>query len=160
MKKIELNSQLKILTPNLERFAYAMIPHESMALDLISDAYSVFLIKNADEIINDQIEDMSASELSFYRKKLGHKIMKEIYRLALKKGDALKSESGRVREYKSFYELDLRSRAYLILTNSFSYSDQDLKSFFECEAHDLTEYKHNAITCLLKDYQGVREVNV
>jgi hypothetical protein len=48
MKKEELNSQLKILIPNLEKFAYAMVPEESVALDLISDAYSVFLVKNAD----------------------------------------------------------------------------------------------------------------
>jgi hypothetical protein len=160
MKKEELNSQLKILIPNLEKFAYAMVPEESVALDLISDAYSVFLVKNADSIIKDEIEDLNSKELSFYRKKLSHHIMKEIYQLALKKGSMLKSEVNKVREFKSFYELDLRSRAFLILSHTFGYKDQALKSFFDCEAHDLIEYKHNATCGLLKDYQDTREVNV
>jgi hypothetical protein len=159
MKKEEINSQIKIITPTLQKFAWAMIPEEEMVAELISDAYSVFLIKSADDLISKEITDFSNSELSLFRKSLAHKVLKEIYNLALKKADKIRSESKRSLEYKSFYDLDLRSRAFLCLVHNFNYTDKDLKSFFECESHDLIEYRFNAQANLLKDYQDT-EVHV
>jgi hypothetical protein len=68
MKKEEINSQIKIITPTLQKFAWAMIPEEEMVAELISDAYSVFLIKSADDLISKEITDFSNSELSLFRK--------------------------------------------------------------------------------------------
>ena len=157
MNREEINNHIKIITPNLIKFANVITPDRRFAMDLISDAYSVYLIKKADYLI-ELVGDFSTKEATFFRKELLHDVLKEIYKLGLKNASAYKNSIEDFAQFKSFYSLDTRMRAYIYLENKLNLSQRDLKKFFGVEAHELTEIRYNAKKIILKDYQDVSEV--
>lgn len=159
MKKEELNSLLKNITPTLEKFTFSVFPVGNNALELISDAYSVFLVKNAENIMAEDLSSLTAIELSFYRKKLLNDILQEIYQLGVKSGDTYKGIKEAGSQFQSYYSLDLRMRTLLFLEYKLNYSEKDLMNFFNFTKTDLIELRFNAKKILLKSYESIMEVS-
>lgn len=157
MNREELNNHIKIITPGLIKFAHIITPDRDLAMELISDAYSVFLIKRADSLM-ELVGDFNTKEASIFRKELQHDIMKEIYKLGLKNADMYKHSIADYAGFRSFYGLDTRMRAYVYLENKMNFAQKDLRNFFGAQAHELTEIRYNAKKIILRDYQDVQEV--
>tara|TARA_B100001971_G_scaffold215192_1_gene259884 strand:- start:138270 stop:138749 length:480 start_codon:yes stop_codon:yes gene_type:complete len=157
MNREEINSHINLVTPNLIRFAKSVTPNRNEAIDLISDALSVYLIKSADDLLILE-GGLAGRDASFLRKEILHSILKEIYKLGLKNTEQYQHSIQDHGAFKSFYALDLRMRTYLFLENKMGFSQKDLQKFFGLKTHELTEIKFNAKKLILKDYQDVREV--
>jgi len=159
MKKEDLKTHLKIITPSLEKFTFSLLPLKEQALDLISDAYSVYLVKNADDLMQRDLADLNSMDLSFFRKELLGGILKEIYQLALRNSGQYNEDLRSHQSFQSYYALDMRMRAYLYLEFQMNYADNDLLSFFNLKRHELIELKFNAKKLLLRNYQQIDNVS-
>lgn len=149
MKRNELISIIDSIIPGLYGFAYALIPDELQAEQLIVDAYSVFLIREEDDI--KALEMQSARERAASKKFAQTSLMIDIFDLAKKRAPQLASLMRNVREHQSFYSLDILHRGVLSAKENLHLSNPQIAEVFALKSHQVLEALHNARGILLSE---------
>ncbi len=149
MKRNELISIVDSIIPGLYSFSYALIPDELQAEQLIVDAYSVFLIREAEDI--EALEAQSARERAASKKFAQTSLLIDIFDLAKKRAPQLTSLLRNVREYGRFYELDILHRGVLGAKENLHLNNIQIGEVFALKSHQVLEALHNARAVLLSE---------
>ena len=149
MKTDELEYLLSSLIPKLYSFAFAMMQEESMAEQIIIDAYSVLVVKDREFIENYKYEDTKKEKVSFKRY-LFINLLREIFEMSLKRKTHSKYLIKRnFKEYNSFYSLDNQQKAVLFLKENFEFSIEMIQETLQLEKHQVVENLYNSRQKLL-----------
>ena len=105
------NSQLS----KLYSFAYAIIPDELQAEQIIIDAYSVFLVREKKFIEGLEYDLKSKLAKTKIKKFIYTNMIGDIFKLGVKRATQLKESTGSPDEFEKFYQLDPTSRAVVYL---------------------------------------------
>lgn len=147
MKRNDLISIVDSIIPGLYSFSYALIPDELQAEQLIVDAFSVFLIREEEDI--KALEMESARERAASKRYAQTSLLIDIFDLAKKRAPQLASLLRNVREHKSFYELDILHRAVLSAKENLKLSNAQIGEIFALKNHQVLEALHNSRSILL-----------
>jgi DNA-directed RNA polymerase specialized sigma24 family protein len=144
MKRNELDNLLNSIIPKLYSFAYAMIQDDEQAEQLIVDAYSVFLVKEKNFIIDFKYNDNKKEKLSF-KNYLLINLIGEIYGLGVKRNSEQKHlkrlDHG---EFDSFYKLDVTQRSVLFLKENLKFSIELIQETLQIKKHQVLEQLYNS----------------
>lgn len=150
MKTTEVHNFIETFIPRLYKFAYVLIPDSQKARDLVTDAYSVFIVRETEFI----------KEADFPKTKKASKILKrffvigilnEIYNLALKKGHEVRvilEFSGF--EYRSYNRLTTSQRAVLYLNEKTNFTIESICQVTGLDKSKVLENLYNAKEQILK----------
>lgn len=155
MNRSELAPLIDTLIPGFYSFAYALIPDELQAEQLVIDAYSVFLIREEGSLreLSDLRELRSGSkgkakDSSRDRNKLRHFLQKhiitDIFELGQTRAPQLKSLLRESAERSAFYQLETSQRAALHLKEHMNFSYQDMEEVFAMKKYQIIELLHNS----------------
>lgn len=151
MNKNELSFLMDSITPKLWSFACALDPRESEPIKLVTDSYTVFLIKEKNFLLKEAYNLKNRDEKNSIRNYILKEMLKEIFELALKRIGTRRFGDISLREYSDFYSLKLKSRAVLFLKENLKMSSEEIQEIFLWKKHEVIESFYNATNELLKE---------
>lgn len=153
MKKGQLQNLINSLIPKFYSFAFALVPDELQAEQMVIDAYAVFLVREKKFIADFKYSGDSKEKAIFKRYIMSH-MVSELYKIGLKRSSQLrvlkKSEYG---QYDSFYQLKTNQRAVLFLKESFKYSIEGIQEILGLEKYQVIETLYNGRQSILEIHE-------
>ena len=142
MNKNKLFTLIEPYLDQLFSFAFAMVGDEQTSLNIINDAYTVFIMKERDTIL--ELEEDNDKALKYWKNTLIFSLYEEIYQLARKR--ELEQENIYLGndEFSEYFKLSLFNRALLFLKHIDEMSMEKLEMIFALERHELVEALYNA----------------
>lgn len=154
MKKAQLQTLVNSLIPKLYSFAYALVPDELQAEQMVIDAYAVFLVKEKEFIASFKYKE-DKKEISILKKYIMSHMISELFEMGLKRSGSFKTlgkkEYG---EYESFYQLKTNQRAILFLKETFKYSVEGIQELLKLEKYQVIETLYNGRQSILEIHES------
>jgi hypothetical protein len=148
MNKVDLHSLVNGLIPRFYGFAWALIPDQEMALQMVLDAYSVCLVREKDFIKEYKFKGEKKEAIAF-KKFLMAMMIQEIYQLALKRANIRHHLRNTIAsEYQTFNSLSTSFKAVLFLKEKWHYSIESIQEVLKLERHQVLEALYNAASIL------------
>lgn len=144
MKDVELMSNIQKIIPKLYGYAYALVPDELMAEQILVDATSVSLMKEKNLLISFSQEIATKKEALLFKKKLQLNLIKEVWFLAKKRSSELPPRFKYPENFNSFYELDLLQRSALYLKEKEELKWEDILFVHELKKYQVVEKVYQA----------------
>ncbi|HLT21971.1 MAG TPA: hypothetical protein VKZ84_00940 [Bacteriovoracaceae bacterium] len=143
MKRKEIFSLISPLVEQLYQFAFALLPDELEAEQLVIDGVNGFIIKEKKLLESLEVEIDNELRRFFFQKMVGH-----IYSLANK----------RIMQFKlnhedPFYRLPLRDRAIMTLRYQMNYAPENIEDFLGIARWEVIEGIHNSRFMLTNQFQ-------
>lgn len=150
MKKAQLQTLLNSLIPKFYSFAYALVPDELQAEQMVIDAYAVFLVREK-KFITEFKYTGDKKEKSILKKFLMAHMVGELYKMGLKRSSQLRILTQRDHgQYSSFYQLKTNQRAILFLKESFKYSIEGIQEILGLQKYQVIETLYNGRHSILE----------
>ena len=153
MDKALLAEELARLNQQIFPFAFSLIYDELQAQQLIIDAQSVFLGRNQDALEDYlESEDEMSKRLKWFE--ISKVIYSNIYQIASKRFDQVRSSLSFDEKYTAFYALSLEQRAILFLKYKTDFEESDI---YEILGRDFIEYSQLKATAemnLSRNFDG------
>ena len=144
MKRNDVDKLLNLIIPKIYSFAYAMIQDDDQAEQLIVDAYSVFLVKEKNFILEYKFKETKKDKTSF-KSYLLINLIGELYRLGIKRNSELKQlQRFNHGEFDSFYKLDVTQRSVLFLKENLKFNISLIQETLKIEKHQVIEQLYNS----------------
>lgn len=158
MNKSDLQTLTNLLTPKLYSFAYALIPDELQAQQIIVDAYAIFLVQEKN-FISDYNYKGTKKDRSAITRYIMTNMVAQIYELGLKRSaqrrNLRKKDLGL---YQSFYNLKTNHRAILFLREKLRYSIEAIQQTLSLEKYQVLEAIYNAQHNLISNNEAQNHV--
>ncbi|MFT6631390.1 MAG: hypothetical protein ACJAS4_001339 [Bacteriovoracaceae bacterium] len=151
MNKVQLIPLIDSLLPKVYGFAFSLLGDELQAEQAVIDAYTVFLMKEKDFLVKEEMDSDNNRHRQGLKKYLLREITREVYELSLKRISQLGGKRKSLLEFESFYSLNLNKRALLYLKEIGLYTVSDLQEIFSLERHQVIETYYNARFEILND---------
>lgn len=152
MKKVELQTLVNSLIPKFYSFAYALVPDELQAEQMVIDAYAVFLVREKNFITEFKYKG-DKKEKSAMKKFIMAHMLSELYQTGLKRASQLKVLGQRDHgQYDSFYRLKANYRAILFLKESFNMTAAGIQEVLGLEKYQVIEALYNARESIMSIY--------
>lgn len=158
MKKSELQPLIDVLIPKLFSFAYALVPDELQAQQIVIDAYSVFVIREKEYLETVNINMKSKKERAQFLHKISASILCEIYKLGQKRASQLSTIVDGKEGLPVFYNTELSQRALIFLKYKMNFSTENLQKVLRIQRHQVLEKLYNARNSLQIDSTTQKEV--
>lgn len=144
MKKAELQTLVNSLIPKFYSFAYALVPDELQAEQMVIDAYAVFLVREKKFIGEFKYKGEKKEKSAMKRYIMSH-MLSELYQMGLKRASQLKfireKDHG---QFNSFYRLNTAQKAILFLKESFNMSVEGIQEVLGLKKHQVVESLYNS----------------
>lgn len=149
----QLKTYLETYLPELYRFAFALIPDDLQAQQLVFDSISVLSLDRKDLVLGTmEISDDKKSSQLFEVKKGLLKIIKS---LAYKRSEQLGALPNKDNVGPSFYELALECRGILCLKHELSLDFEDIESVMELPRHEVVSKLYMGRGALSRETQNI-----
>ncbi|MCO4754322.1 MAG: hypothetical protein KC478_07555 [Bacteriovoracaceae bacterium] len=142
MKKSEIAPLIDSLIPGLYSFGYGLIPDELQAEQLVVDAYSVFILREKEFILN--YEHNGPKQRSRVRKYIQNQILADMLDLGSKRASQLQGLFRTAMQQNHFYSLEFNQRAALCMKENLTLSTSDMQEVFALKKHQVCELIHHA----------------
>ena len=143
MKKSELQPLIDVLIPKLFSFAYALVPDELQAEQIVIDAYSVFVISEKEHIESLKYNPKNKKDKAQILQYLFKSVLKEIYKLGTKRSSQLKNIIDEKLDLPQFYQVEISQRALMFLKYKFGFNLNDLQQILMIQRHQVLEKIYN-----------------
>jgi hypothetical protein len=142
MKKAEFLTIIDPLIPKFYSFAFALVPDELQAQQIVTDSFSVFFIREKD-FIQDLADDWEDKKvIKQFQKEMIKGFFEQIFKLGVKRANQLFSAS---KNDSPFYsELDSSSRGVLFLSRIMKMNTNEIKLVTDLDKHLVIEKIQNA----------------
>lgn len=157
MKKAQLQNLVNSLIPKFYSFAFALVPDELQAEQMVIDSYAVFVVREK-KFITDFKFSGEKKEVSTLKKYIMSHMICELYQMGLKRSSQLrilgKKDHG---QYDSFYHLKINQRAILFLKESFKYSIEGIQEILGLQKYQVIEALYNGRQSILEITETLTE---
>ena len=145
MKKKEIEILIESLIPKLYSFAYALVPEDLLAEQMIIDSYAVFLVREKNFIKSHDYDSSNKKEKSAIKKYILTHMLFDLYQMGIKRYAQYKYVTrDNYSFYDSFYALNSNYRAILFLKETFKMSVTAIQDILRLEKHQVIEALYNA----------------
>lgn len=146
------NTLENIVSPLIDKLyslSYAIVPNELESEQLLVDAYTRFVVKDKEFILDTQIED-GFDKNSFMDFCLS-RLIQEIFSLAKKRNSSfLYSKKKSLDEFNVFYTLNLDSRVVIHLNTVLGFDENKIAQTLLIERHEIVKMMFMAKNELLE----------
>ena len=144
MKKNEMQQIVNSLIPKLYSFAYALVPDELQAEQMIIDAYAVFLVREKN-FITDFKYSRDKKEKSALKKYVMANMISDLFDLGAKRYAQLKYLGKKdFGQFDAFYRLSTAQRGILFLKEKLNYPVEGIQEILSMERYQVVEALYNA----------------
>jgi DNA-directed RNA polymerase specialized sigma24 family protein len=160
MKRMELLQLLQPLTDRLYGFAYALMPDDLQAEQLVVDSLNAFLIKEKKALLKREIDLENKKESQILRRSYFKILLRYMSEIGLRRSMQLADQlrQGRPEEYAPFYSLEPKVRMVMSLRYEAQFSVEEIEEITHLPRFEIIEKIHNGRFLLLNHSKG--EVNL
>lgn len=158
MKRKDFFQLVTPLTEKLYRLAYALIPDDLQAEQLVVDSFNAYLLKEKKEILKREVDLKNKKELQVLRRIYLRGILKYTCAIGQRRAMQLldQTQVSRPENFKSFYALDPRVRMVVSLRYDLQFSVEEIEEIAQILKYEVIEKLHNGRFLLLNHLnQGV-----
>jgi hypothetical protein len=153
MKKTEFLKLIDPITDKLYSFAFAMVPDELQASQIVVDAFNVFFLREKDFLESVDEDFMEKRVVIQFQKEIIKGIFESIYKLGIRRFAQLYSLKERLKDSSAFYrELDAQTRAILYLKEKMKMNYKEIKLITNLDRHVIIEKVYSARHTLVHLY--------
>ena len=153
MKRKDFYQLVLPLTEKLYRFAYALIPDDLQAEQVVIDGLNAYLIKERKSILKKEIDLLSKKECQLMRRYYFKGILRYIGDIGVRRSMQVKEHvnANLPQEYSSFYALDPKVRFVICLRYDAQFSVEEIEEIFQIPRYEVIEKIHNGRFLLLNE---------
>ena len=151
MKRTDFYQLVQPLTDKLYRFAYALMPDDLQAEQLVIDGFNAYLIKERRQIIASEADMTNKKNLPVYRRKHFKGIVQHMITIGLRRSIQMNEQLklSRPEEFKAFYNLDPKVRSVLALRFEAQFTVEEIEDMTAMPKYEVIEKIHNGRFLLL-----------
>src|SRR5690606_23396090 len=141
------------LTPKLYKFAYAMIPDDLQAEQLVIDGLNAFLLNEQKEIVGREVDLEGNKDFQILGRKYFKGILAHISSICVRRSAQLshQTKAGLPENYKAFFALEPKIRAATYLRYISQLSVDEIEDVLQIPRFEVIEKLHNGRFLLLND---------
>jgi hypothetical protein len=152
MKRIEFFHMTQPLAEKLYALAYALVPDDLQAEQLVIDAYNAYLLKEKKNITKAKgPQDFSRKELPLQRRHYLKGILVYLTEIGVRRSAQLSQQLPKPHDFKNFFNLDPKTRLVVTLRYSFQFNLEEIETITSMAKYELIEKLHNGRFLLLND---------
>jgi hypothetical protein len=158
MKRKDTFLVIQPLTEKLYRFAYAIMPDDLQAEQLVVDGVNAFLLKEKKSILNREIDVTNKKDLQILRRTYFKSMLHYMSDIGSRRAMQLMEQMklGRPDEFQSYYSLEAKVRIVLQLRFDLQFSVEEIEDILNIPRYEVIEKIHNGRFLMLdKLKQGV-----
>jgi predicted DNA-binding protein (UPF0251 family) len=141
-----------LLMPRLYKYSYGLIPDGKSARELITDAYSVFTIRESEFILGTEMPEQRKAQAMIKRFFLMG-ILEEIYQLSLKKTFDIRRVIHQANlEHQEFYNLSTTERSVLVLKERLNFTPEAIAQVMKIKKYQVVEALYNSRETLASNF--------
>jgi hypothetical protein len=151
MKRTDFFQLIQPLTDKLYRFAFAMMPDDLQAEQLVIDSFNAYLIKEKKSILRQEVDLTQKKTLPVIRRKHFKGILQHMITIGLRRSIQLNEQLkiSRPDDFKAFYELDPKVRSVLALRFEAQFTVEEIEDMTAMPKYEVIEKIHNGRFLLL-----------
>ena len=151
MKRTDFYQLVQPLTDKLYRFAYALMPDDLQAEQLVIDSFNAYLIKERKQIIASEVDITNKKNLPVHRRKHFKGILQHMLTIGLRRSIQMNEQLklSRPEEFKAFYNLDPKVRSVLALRFEAQFTVEEIEDMTAMPKYEVIEKIHNGRFLLL-----------
>lgn len=146
------------LTDKLYRFAYALIPDDLQAEQLVIDGFNAFLLKEKKSILKRDVDTTSKKDSQIMRRIYFKMLLRYMCDIGVRRSSQLNElmKITPTSDYGAFYSLEAKVRAVISLRYEAQFSVDEIEEIVQMPRYEVIEKIHNGRFLLLNDLnQGV-----
>lgn len=151
---MDFYSLLKPATDKLYRMAFALIPDDLQAEQLVIDSLNAYLIKDKKQILaTAELENLAKKDIQLKRRNAFKGILKYMAEIGSRRATQLKDQLIRTRpvEFDEFYKLEPRVRLVIMLRYDLQFSVDEIEDMIGMPRYEVIEKVHNGRFLLLNN---------
>ena len=153
MKRKEFYQLTLPLLDKLYHFAFALIPDDLQAEQLVIDSLNAYLIKEKKNILRRELDLTSKKETLILRRSVYKGILKYMCDIGVRRSVQLLEQMkvSRPGDYEAFYNLEPRVRFVISLRYEAQFSVEEIEEIVQMPRYEVIEKIHNGRFLLLND---------
>lgn len=153
MKRIDFFQLVQPLTEKLYSMAYALVPDDLQAEQLVIDSMNAFLLKEKKRILNKTVEVTNKKSAQILRRTYFKMILRYMCEIGVRRSGQLGESSIATppEEFKAFFALDPRIRFVMKLRFEGQFSAEEIEDIAQLPKFEVIEKLHNGRFLLLND---------
>lgn len=153
MKRTEFYQLTHPLLDKLYQFAFALIPDDLQAEQLVIDSLNAYLIKERKSILKRELDLTSKKETQILRRSVYKGILKYMCDIGIRRSVQLVEQMkiSRPSEYGAFYSLEPKIRFVMSLRYEAQFTVEEIEEIVQMPRYEVIEKIHNGRFLLLND---------
>lgn len=153
MKRKEFFQLIQPLTDRLFNFAYAMIPDDLQAEQLVIDGLNAFLLKERKTLLRKDFESVQKKEQQVLRRIYFKNILRYMSDIGIRRAVQLNEQLKLTRpeEFSLFYNLDPKVRLVTSLRYDGQFSMEEIEEIVQMPRFEVIEKIHNGRFLLMNN---------
>jgi hypothetical protein len=155
MKRTDFFQLVQPLTEQLYSAAYALLPDDLQAEQLVMDAVNAFLFKEKKTILKRQLDLRSKREVQLARRQTLRRILRYMAEIGFRRAAQLgeNPRGAELAEFKNFYSLDPKVRFTIKLRFETQLSVEEIEEVLSMARFEVIEKIHNGRYMLLSNIE-------
>lgn len=158
MKRIDFFQLVQPLTEKLYSMAYALVPDDLQAEQLVIDSMNAFLLKEKKGVLNKMVDLTNKKNSQILRRTYYKMILRYMCEIGVRRSGQLGESAIAVdpEEFKAFFALDPKIRFVMKLRFEGQFTAEEIEEIAQLPKYEVIEKLHNGRFLLLNDLnQGV-----
>ncbi len=153
MKRKEFYQLALPLLDKLYHFAYALIPDDLQAEQLVIDSLNAYLIKERKSILKRNVDVSSRKETQLLRRTVYKGILKYMCDIGIRRSVQLNEQMKVTKpvNYQAFYSLEPKIRFVISLRYEAQFTVEEIEEVVQMPRYEVIEKIHNGRFLLLND---------
>lgn len=153
MKRTEFFQLTQPLTERLYRFAFALLPDDLQAEQLVVDALNAYLLKEKRSLLARRVNIEDRKEVQLQRRQVFKSILKTMSEIGVRRAIQMNEQMKLTRpeEYKSFYDLEPKVRFAMKLRYEAQFNVEEIEDILQVPRYEVIEKLHNGRFLLISN---------
>jgi DNA-directed RNA polymerase specialized sigma24 family protein len=153
MKRTEFFQLTQPLTERLYRFAFALLPDDLQAEQLVVDALNAYLLKEKKTLLARKVNIEDRKEVQLQRRQVFKAILRTMSEIGVRRAIQMNEQMklSRPEEYKSFYALEPKVRFAMKLRYEGQFNVEEIEDILQVPRYEVIEKLHNGRFLLISD---------
>jgi hypothetical protein len=153
MKRKDFYQLMLPLTEKLYRFAYALIPDDLQAEQLVIDGLNAYLLKEKKSILRRDINLTDKKETQILRRILFKGVLRYMSDIGIRRSSQLieQMKVSRPVDYSAYYSLEPKVRLVMSLRYEAQFTVEEIEEVVQMPRYEVIEKIHNGRFLLMND---------
>ncbi len=153
MKRTEFFQLVQPLTEKLYSMAYALVPDDLQAEQLVIDSMNAFLLKEKKTVLNKTVDLESKKNVQLLRRTYYKSLLRSMCDIGVRRSNQMGEASLAVaaEDFRAFFALDAKVRFVMKLRFENQFTVEEIEEIAQLPKYEVIEKLHNGRFLLLND---------